>query len=117
MAKKNKELSSTPVEVVTTNALKDANLSSAPVAPQKIQNSKKKDNDKANKKPNIFKKLGRVFKEMFSEMKKVTWLTSKETFKRLGIVLVIVLIFLLLVMGFDALCNLLLELLIPGKSA
>lgn len=74
--------------------------------------AKKKD-IKANKKPNIFKRLARAFREMGSEMKKVNWLSSKQIFVRLGVVLLVVLIFLLVVTGFDYLCNFLLGLLIP----
>ena len=54
----------------------------AKVAPEK--NEKKK-----NKKPNIFKRIAKFFRECKSEMKKVTWLSGKETFKSSVIVLVV----------------------------
>ena len=41
------------------------------------------------KKPNIFKRIGRYFRECASEMKKVTWLSKKETVKSSIIVLVV----------------------------
>ena len=48
------------------------------LAPKKDKAAVKK-NDK--KKPNIFKRIGRFFKECYSELKKVTWPTPKEWLK------------------------------------
>ena len=53
---------------------------------------------KKEKKPN---KLGRMFKETGSELKKVTWPSFKETLKKTGIVLAIVLFFGLVLFTFD----------------
>ena len=71
----------------------------------------------AVKKPNIFVRMGRKIKEVFSELKKVNWPTAKKVFAQLGTVLVVVLIFVLIVMGFDSLCAWLLELLVGGGAA
>ena len=107
MSKKQTNLSN---DVVANAALQDAQLNEQP-------KNKKKDNKKnPNKKPNFFQRIGRSFKEMFSEMKKVTWLKPKETVTRWGVVLLVVVIFLLIIMGFDALCNYLLSLLIPAMA-
>ena len=46
---------------------------------------------KKNKKPNIFKRIGKFFRECKSEMKKVTWLSGKETFKSSVIVVAVTL--------------------------
>ena len=46
------------------------------------------------KKPNIFKRIGRKFKEVFSELKKVSWPTLPKAVKQTGIVLVVVVAFL-----------------------
>lgn len=46
---------------------------------------------KKNKKPNVFKRIGKFFRECKSEMKKVTWLSGKETFKSSVIVVVVTL--------------------------
>ena len=73
--------------------------------------SKSKKLDKKDKKPNVFQKLGKVFKEMFSELKKVTWPTWKVAAASLVTVLVVVVVFLLIVMGFDAAATELLKLL------
>ena len=43
-----------------------------------------------NKKPNIFVRMGRKIKEIFSELKKVTWPSFKTVLKQLGCVLVTV---------------------------
>lgn len=47
---------------------------------------------KKNKKPNIFKRIAKFFRECRSEMKKVTWLSGKETFKSSLIVIVVTLV-------------------------
>ena len=60
--------------------------------------SNKKDKDK-NKKPNFFVRIGRKFKETFSELKRVSWPTLPQALKATGVVLVIVLIFLVVVTG------------------
>ena len=54
------------------------------------------------KKPNIFVRLFKKMKEVFSELKKVTWPTIGKTVKQTGIVIAVVLFFLLAIMLFDA---------------
>ncbi len=53
--------------------------------------STEKSAKKKNKKPNIFKRIGKFFRECKSEMKKVTWLSGKETFKSSVIVVAVTL--------------------------
>ena len=43
----------------------------------------------AEKKPNIFVRMGRKLKEVFSELKKVTWPTFGKVVKATGVVLVV----------------------------
>ena len=50
----------------------------------------------AEKKPNIFVRMGRKIKEVFSELKKVTWPTFGKVVKATGVVLVVVVIFLVI---------------------
>lgn len=57
----------------------------------------------AAKKPNIFKRMWRKTKEVFSELKKVTWPTFSNTLKQLGVVIAVVLVFLVLITGVDSL--------------
>lgn len=64
--------------------------------PKKESNKKKK--SKKDKKPS---KVVRMFKETGSELKKVTWPTFKETVKRTGIVLGVVIFFGLILFAFD----------------
>ena len=58
-------------------------------ADKKADKADKKKSDK-EKKPNIFKRLGRFLRDCVSEMKKVTWLSRKETVKSSLVVLVVV---------------------------
>ena len=53
------------------------------------------------KKPNIFVRMGRKLKEVFSELKRVTWPTFPKVVKSTGVVLVVVLVFLVVVTGIN----------------
>lgn len=53
------------------------------------------------KKPNIFVRMGRKLKEVFSELKRVTWPTFPKVLKATGVVLVVVLVFLVVVTGIN----------------
>ncbi|MBQ8284256.1 MAG: preprotein translocase subunit SecE [Clostridia bacterium] len=63
-----------------------------------------------NKKPSWFRRVGAKFKETFSELKRVTWPSFPTVLKTTGVVLVVVLAFLVVVTGVDAVLNLLLGL-------
>lgn len=54
-----------------------------------------------NKKPGFFKRIGLKLKDVFSELKKVSWPTFIKVVKQTGVVLVVVLIFLVVITGFD----------------
>lgn len=56
---------------------------------------------KANKKPNIFRRIGAKCKDIFSELKKVNWPTVPKIIKQTGIVLAVVVIFLVVITAFD----------------
>ncbi|HCU56182.1 MAG TPA: preprotein translocase subunit SecE [Clostridiales bacterium] len=60
----------------------------------------------ATKKPSIWKRMGKGIKEIISELKKVNWPTFAKVMAETGIVLVVVLFFLLVILGFDSLLNL-----------
>ena len=49
--------------------------------------------NKEVKKPNIFVRMGKKIKEVFSELKRVTWPTFPKVVKATCVVLVVVLIF------------------------
>ena len=73
--------------------------------------------DTSTAKPKEKKKRGRFFKETFSELKKVPWPSFGTVVKQTGIVLSVVLVFLLVLMGFDALLGWLYDLLVTGLNA
>ena len=68
---------------------------------------------KKNKKPGFFKRLGMKIKDVFSELKRVTWPSFGKVVKRTGVVLVVVLIFLVVITAFDAGLLKLLQLISP----
>jgi len=55
------------------------------------------------KKPNVFKRLGSFFVKSWSELKKVSWPSTKTVMKNTGIVLLVVLFFGVIILGFDML--------------
>ena len=64
------------------------------------------------KKPNIFKRFGKLCKEVFSELKKVSWPGGKTIMSQTGIVVAVVLCFFVVLLGMDSLLNWLLGLLL-----
>jgi len=63
------------------------------------------------KKPNFFARVWKKIKEIFSELKKVTWPTAGKTVKQTLVVLGVVIFFLAFIMAFDAGLGYLFELL------
>lgn len=83
-----------------------------------MQDTKKQNNDvkkekKKDKKPNIFKRFGAKCKDVFSELKKVSWPTFAQVVKQTGIVLAVVLVFMVVIFGFDMGLSALLGLITP----
>lgn len=64
------------------------------------------------KKPNVFKRIGKFFTDLFSEMKKIVWPSKKQTWNNTVAVLVIVLVAAVLVVGLDLLFGWLLGLIV-----
>lgn len=58
-------------------------------------------NDDKVKKPNIFVRMGRKLKEVFSELKRVTWPSFPKVVKSTCVVLVIVAAFLVVLTGIN----------------
>lgn len=73
------------------------------VQPAAADNAKKQANK--NKKPNafvrFFKGIGKKCKEVFSELKKVTWPSFPKVVKQTGVVLGVILVFLIFVTAAD----------------
>ena len=73
---------------------------------QKKQESQKKNaKTRSNKeqKPNIFVRFWKKMKEVFSELKKVTWPSFAKTVKQTGVVIGVTLFFIVVIGGFNAL--------------
>ena len=64
-----------------------------------------------NKKDNLFKRIGRKFKEVFSEIKKVSWPSFDKVVKQTAIVLGVVLMFMIVITLMDLGLGALLQLL------
>lgn len=62
---------------------------------------KGKPTPKRDKKPGLFKRMGKAIKETFGELKKVTWPSFSTTMKQLGAVIAVVLLFLVVLTVFD----------------
>ncbi len=71
------------------------------VANEKVSQKDNKKKTNKNKRPNIFVRFGRKMKDVFSELRHVSWPTFGKVVKNTGIVLVVVLIFLVVITGFD----------------
>ena len=78
---------------------------------QEVKKTKKKD-----KTPNFFQKFGAKCKDVFSELKKVSWPSFGKVVKNTGIVLVVVLAFLIVITAFDYGLMQLLTLITGGKA-
>lgn len=66
-----------------------------------MDNNKSAKKVQKNKKPNIFKRIGAKLKDVFSELKKVSWPAFPKVVKQTGIVLAVVAIFLVVITAFD----------------
>ena len=84
-----------------TTTQENVEVKSNKVVEVKAKDVAKKKKDKA-KKPN---KVVKALKETGGELKKVTWPKFKEVVKQTGIVLAFVLIFGVVLFGFDRLCS------------
>ena len=71
---------------------------------------------KKEKKTGFFKKLGGKIKDVFSELKRVSWPGFAKVVKKTGIVLAVVLVFLVVIFAFDTALLELLKVIAPGKG-
>lgn len=65
----------------------------------------KKDKPAKDKKPGFGKRIGRFFRELKAELKKVSWPTKADTLKKTGIVIVCVIVVGIIVWIFDGIAN------------
>jgi preprotein translocase subunit SecE len=64
---------------------------------------------KEDKKPGLFKRIGKWFREMKSELKKVIWPTPKQLAKNTGVSLVVMIASAIVIWGFDQLAQMLIK--------
>lgn len=65
-------------------------------AKKEVKKAKKKDG-----KPGFFKRIGLKIKDVFSELKKVSWPKFPKIVKQTGVVIVVVFVFLVVITAFD----------------
>lgn len=114
MAKKNKNITneveeSALVQEETSNEVKAEEKST-----QKAEKKDKVAKQKAKKKEKKPLKIVKFFKEMFSELKKVTWPSFKEVAKKTAVVIGFVVLFGLVIFGIDRLLGLLFDTLVSN---
>ena len=77
-------------------------------------------NEKKNNRPNVFVRIGRWFKnkfsEMWSELKKVSWPSFGKVVKQTGMVIAVVLFFLVVITLIDLGLSSLLHLIVPEAA-
>lgn len=105
-------------------ARREAKAAKKPLPKRKLQktdsdnkNQKVKAKTDANAKPKLGKRISKAFKEMISELKKVTWLKGKAVLQSTLIVCVVVLVFLVILTAMDFGLGKLLELLVEKAGA
>lgn len=80
--------------------------------PDKTEKQVKKAKKKSGK-PGFFKRIGLKIKDVFSELKKVSWPSFSKVVKKTGVVIVVVLAFLVVITAFDSGLMELLKLIAP----
>ena len=73
--------------------------------PAKADKEKAKAKADKEKKPGVGKRIARFFRELRSELKKVSWPTRADTLKKTGIVIVCVIVFGVIVWIFDGIAS------------
>lgn len=97
-----KQTPKTQTSTVDNDTVNSAPQKAAVNVDSKNESSKaKKSAKKTNEKPNVFKKIGKAFKGMISELKKVTWPKGKEVAKNTAVVLTVVVLFFVILFAVD----------------
>ena len=73
--------------------------------PAKADKEKAKAKADKEKKPGVGKRIARFFRELRSELKKVSWPTRADTLKKTGIVIVCVIVVGIIVWIFDGIAS------------
>ena len=124
MAKKNQaqsisaeEVNTQEVEATETQEVAAVNVEDNSNAPKAKAKKTPTQAQQGKKKRGFFKAIGKWFKELFSELKKVTWPTAKDVSKNTAVVVIVVVVFFILLFAIDYVLAGLLSLLINGKWA
>ena len=94
------------------NEMKGGFIPETAEKPDKTEKQVKKAKKKSGK-PGFFKRLGLKIKDVFSELKKVSWRAFSKVGKKTGVVIVVVLAFLVVITAFDSGLMELLKLIAP----
>ncbi len=94
------------------NEMKGGFIPETAEKPDKTEKQVKKAKKKSGK-PGFFKRLGLKIKDIFSELKKVSWPSFSKVVKKTGVVIVVVLAFLVVITAFDSGLMELLKLIAP----
>ena len=94
------------------NEMKGGFIPETAEKPDKTEKQVKKAKKKSGK-PGFFKRLGLKIKDVFSELKKVSWPSFSKVVKKTGVVIVVVLAFLVVITAFDSGLTELLKLIAP----
>lgn len=76
-----------------------------PAKAEKTKADKPKAKSDKEKKPGFFKRLGRFFRELKAELKKVAWPTRADTMKKTGVVILCVIVVGVIVWIFDGIAS------------
>jgi len=122
MAKKMPKTDTSTIEETKTEEKKDFGKASVNVDSKNGSKSNKKVADKNNSKkksdkPNIFQKIGKGIKGIFSELKKVTWPKGKDVLSNTAVVLTVVVVFFVVLFIIDYVLSGLLGVITTGKWA
>ena len=83
------------------NEMKGGFIPETAEKPDKTEKQVKKAKKKSGK-PGFFKRIGLKIKDVFSELKKVSWPSFSKVVKKTGVVIVVVLAFLVVITAFDS---------------
>lgn len=93
------------VEAATEEGATQAVKAETADKPKKDKAKKEKAKAEKNKKPGVGQRIGRFFRELKAELKKVSWPTRIETLKKTGIVIACCIVVGVIVWIFDSIAN------------
>ncbi len=83
----------------------DANAAEETTKPAAKESKPAKAKKEKPKKPGFFQRMGKFFRELKAELKKVTWPSKADTIKKTGIVIVCVIVVGIIVWIFDGIAS------------